>query len=121
MYFVNAIANLFLFVRFICPYLPQNPPFKKIMAANRGEIAVRIMRAATELGMRTVSIFSREDRFTQHRYKADQGFLVEHTSPVGAYLDYPSIISIAEANGVEAIHPGYGFLSERTDFARVRC
>ncbi len=89
------------------------------MAANRGEIAVRIMRAATELGMKTVSIFSQEDRFTQHRYKSDQGFLVEHASPVGAYLDYPSIISIAEANGVEAIHPGYGFLSERTDFARV--
>eukprot|EP00638_Chattonella_subsalsa_P017269 CAMPEP_0117845348 /NCGR_PEP_ID=MMETSP0949-20121206/18214_1 /TAXON_ID=44440 /ORGANISM="Chattonella subsalsa, Strain CCMP2191" /LENGTH=1146 /DNA_ID=CAMNT_0005690885 /DNA_START=146 /DNA_END=3586 /DNA_ORIENTATION=- len=88
------------------------------MAANRGEIATRICRAGTELGIETVAIFSKEDRFTQHRYKADQAFLVgKGKSPVAAYLDIPSIINIATHNGVEAIHPGYGFLSERTDFA----
>jgi pyruvate carboxylase len=89
------------------------------MLQNRGEIAIRVMRAANELGMNTVAIFSKEDRFTQHRYKADQGFMVEHTSPVGAYLDIHQVISIAAANKVQAIHPGYGFLSERADFAQA--
>jgi len=96
----------------------QKIPFKKILAANRGEIATRICRAGTELGINTVAIFSHEDRFTQHRYKADQAFLVgKGKSPVAAYLDIASIISIATHNEVDAIHPGYGFLSERTDFA----
>ncbi|KAG5179986.1 putative carboxylase [Tribonema minus] len=94
-------------------------PFKKVMACNRGEIAVRIMRAANELGCETVAIYSREDRFTQHRYKADQAFLVENKSPVGAYLDIPQIIKIAKENKVEAIHPGYGFLSENPEFAQA--
>jgi len=90
------------------------------MACNRGEIATRICRAGTELGIDTVAIFSKEDRFTQHRYKADQAFLVgKGKSPVAAYLDIPSIIHVATHNGVEAIHPGYGFLSERTDFAQA--
>ncbi|KAG5187976.1 putative carboxylase [Tribonema minus] len=89
------------------------------MAANRGEIAVRIMRAANELGSSTVALFSKEDRFTQHRYKADQAFLVENKSPVGAYLDIEKIIKIAKANKVEAIHPGYGFLSENPQFAQA--
>lgn len=95
-------------------------PFKSLMAANRGEIAVRIMRAGNELGLRTVGIFSKEDRFTQHRYKADQAFLVgKDKSPVGAYLDIDGIVAMAVANKVDAIHPGYGFLSERTDFAQA--
>mmetsp|Transcript_14151 Transcript_14151/g.27488 ORF Transcript_14151/g.27488 Transcript_14151/m.27488 type:complete len:1192 (+) Transcript_14151:68-3643(+) len=93
--------------------------FKKIMAANRGEIATRIMRATNELGMRSVGIFSREDRFTQHRYKADESFQVgEGKTPVGAYLDIPSIIKIAKDNKIDAIHPGYGFLSENVGFAK---
>jgi len=90
------------------------------MAANRGEIAVRIMRAGTELGCRTVGIFSHEDRYQQHRSKADQAFQVGlGKSPVGAYLDISSIVDVAAANGVQAIHPGYGFLSENTHFAKV--
>ncbi|POM80328.1 Pyruvate carboxylase, partial [Phytophthora palmivora] len=91
---------------------------KKLMAANRGEIATRIMRAGNELGIRTVGIFSKEDRFTQHRYKADESFLVgAGKSPVGAYLDIDSIIQIAKENSIDAIHPGYGFLSENVGFA----
>ncbi|TMW66726.1 hypothetical protein Poli38472_014038 [Pythium oligandrum] len=91
---------------------------KKLMAANRGEIATRIMRAGNELEIRTVGIFSKEDRFTQHRYKADESFLVgKDKSPVGAYLDIGSIIQIAKENKVDAIHPGYGFLSENVGFA----
>lgn len=91
---------------------------KKLMAANRGEIATRIMRAGNELGIRTVGIFSKEDRFTQHRYKADESFLVgADKTPVGAYLDIASIIKIAKDNNIDAIHPGYGFLSENVGFA----
>ncbi|TYZ62692.1 hypothetical protein PybrP1_002695 [[Pythium] brassicae (nom. inval.)] len=91
---------------------------KKLMAANRGEIATRIMRAGNELGIRTVGIFSKEDRFTQHRYKADESFLVgADKTPVGAYLDVASIIQIAKENQIDAIHPGYGFLSENVGFA----
>lgn len=78
------------------------------------------MRAATELGIKTVGIFSQEDRFTQHRYKADQAFQAgQGKSPVAAYLDIDSIIQIAKRNGVKAIHPGYGFLSEKTGFAQA--
>ncbi|GMH87623.1 hypothetical protein TrVE_jg2633 [Triparma verrucosa] len=96
-----------------------NPPFTKILAANRGEIATRICRAATELDIKTVSIYAHEDRFTQHRYKADQAFLVGASrSPVGAYLDIDSIVEICVANQVKAVHPGYGFLSENEQFAR---
>ncbi|RHY06650.1 hypothetical protein DYB36_000398 [Aphanomyces astaci] len=92
---------------------------RKLMAANRGEIATRIMRAGNELGIRTVGIFSAEDRFTQHRYKADESFLVgKGKSPVAAYLDIDSIVKIAKDNHVDAVHPGYGFLSENVDFAR---
>jgi pyruvate carboxylase len=95
--------------------------FKKLLAANRGEIAIRVFRAATELGMRSVAIYSPADRLAQHRYKADESYCVgEKTTPVGAYLDYEGIIATAKANGVDAIHPGYGFLSENSEFAR-RC
>ena len=95
-------------------------PIRKLLCANRGEIAVRVFRAATELGVRTVAIFSFEDRLHLHRYKADESYLVGRgKAPVAAYLDIDDIIEIARANGVDAIHPGYGFLSERADFARA--
>ncbi len=90
------------------------------MCANRGEIAIRVFRAATELGIRTVAIFSKEDRVHLHRYKADEGYLVgKGLSPVGAYLAIDRIVEVALENDVDAIHPGYGFLSERADFAQA--
>jgi len=96
------------------------PPFTKIMAANRAEIAVRIFRAGTELGLRTVAVYAEEDRFCIHRYKADEAYQVGHgKGPVAAYLDIPGIIGVAKEKGVNVIHPGYGFLSENADFARA--
>ncbi len=93
---------------------------KKLMAANRSEIAVRIFRAGTELGLRTVGVFAQEDRFCIHRYKADEAYQVgQGKGPVAAYLDIPSVIAVAKEKGVDAIHPGYGFLSENPDFARA--
>ncbi len=90
------------------------------MAVNRGEIAIRIFRAATELGLRTVSIFAFEDRFSRHRFKADEAYqLRQEKGPVGAYLDIDGIVSIAKDKGVTHIHPGYGFLSENPDFAQA--
>src|SRR5690606_37821406 len=95
-------------------------PIRKLLCANRGEIAIRVFRAATELGIRTVAIFSREDRVHLHRYKADEAYQVgAGKTPVGAYLDIDGIIEIARQNHVDAIHPGYGFLSERAEFARA--
>ena len=94
---------------------------EKIMCANRGEIAVRVFRAGTELGMRTVAIFSEADRLATHRYKADESYCVNvGETPVGAYLGFEHIIATAKQNGVQAIHPGYGFLSENAAFAK-RC
>lgn len=96
------------------------PPFKKLMAGNRGEIATRICRGAAELGIQTVGIYSHEDRFTQHRYKADQAFELDgKKSPVAQYLDIDNIVKICVNNGVEAVHPGYGFLSENEHFAEA--
>lgn len=89
----------------------------KILVANRGEIAIRVFRAATELGLKTASIFAYEDRFSLHRYKADESYLLHKKgSPVASYLDIERIIDIAKASDSDAIHPGYGFLSEREDF-----
>ena len=94
---------------------------KKLLVANRGEIAIRIFRACTDLGIRTVAIYSREDSGSYHRYKADEAYLVgEGKKPTEAYLDIEDIIRIAKENEVDAIHPGYGFLSENIEFAR-RC
>ena len=91
---------------------------KKILAANRSEIAIRIFRAAEESGIRTAAIYSKEDRFALHRFKTDESYLVgEGKGPIQAYLDINSIIDIAKKAGVDAIHPGYGFLSENPDFA----
>lgn len=94
---------------------------KKVLVANRGEIAIRIFRACTELHLRTVAIYSREDSGAFHRYKADEAYLVgEGKKPIDAYLDIEGILAIAKDAGVDAIHPGYGFLSENVEFAR-RC
>ncbi|ONK23922.1 pyruvate carboxylase [Bacillus sp. VT-16-64] len=93
----------------------------KVLVANRGEIAIRVFRACTELNIRTVAVYSREDSGSYHRYKADEAYLVgEGKKPIDAYLDIEGIIDIAKRAGVDAIHPGYGFLSENIDFAR-RC
>ena len=92
----------------------------KLMAANRGEIAIRIFRAANELGLRTVSIFAEEDRFSIHRFKADEAYQLDTSKgPVGAYLDVEGIVTLAKQKGVTMIHPGYGFLSENAAFARA--
>src|SRR3954467_3023125 len=94
-------------------------PFRRILAANRGEIAVRIFRASTELGFRTVAIFSEEDRVHLHRYKADEAYLVgKGLEPVAAYLAEDEIVELAKRHDIDAIHPGYGLLSERASFAR---
>ncbi len=90
------------------------------MAANRSEIAIRIFRASNELGISTVAVFAQEDRFCMHRFKADEGYLIgQGKGPVAAYLDIPSIVALAKERGVDAIHPGYGFLSENPEFARA--
>ncbi|QCK14364.1 pyruvate carboxylase [Mangrovivirga cuniculi] len=94
---------------------------QKILVANRGEIAIRVFRAASELNIRTVAIFTFEDRYSLHRYKADEAYQVgPDDDPLKPYLDIEEIISVAKREGVDAIHPGYGFLSENTTFAR-RC
>ena len=95
-------------------------PFNKVLAANRGEIAIRIFRACYDLGLHTVAMYSNEDTGGQFRTHADEAYLIgENKSPVGAYLDIPAIIDLAKRRGVDAIHPGYGFLSENADFARA--
>ena len=92
--------------------------FRKIMAANRGEIAIRIFRACTELGIGTVALYSEEDKLSLHRYKADEAYLVgKGKSPIDAYLGIDEIIAIAKKYDVDAIHPGYGFLAENAEFA----
>ncbi len=94
--------------------------FRKVMVANRGEIAIRIFRACYDLGLRTVAIYSNEDTYALFRTRADEAYLVgRNKSPLGAYLDIPTIIDLAKRRGVDAIHPGYGFLSENADFARA--
>lgn len=95
--------------------------FNKILVANRGEIAIRIFRACTELGIGTVAIYSEQDNVSLHRFKADEAYLVgEGKGPIEAYLDIEGIIQIAKRQGVDAIHPGYGFLAENDAFAK-RC
>jgi pyruvate carboxylase len=93
-------------------------PIRTLLIANRGEIAIRVMRAATELGMRTVAVYSQEDRFSLHRTKADEAYLVgEGKGPIDAYLDVDDIIRVAREAHADGIHPGYGFLSENPGFA----
>lgn len=95
--------------------------FKKVLVANRGEIAIRILRALSELKISTVAIYSFEDRYSLHRYKADEAYQVGgDDEPLRPYLDIEGILKVAKQNQVDAIHPGYGFLSENVTFAR-RC
>ena len=99
---------------------PEITPFKKLLVANRGEIAIRILRAASELKIRTVAIYTYEDRYSLHRYKADEAYQVGNDDdPLKPYLDIQEIIALAKREGVDAIHPGYGFLSENDDFAEA--
>ncbi|TGZ32113.1 Pyruvate carboxylase [Temnothorax longispinosus] len=95
-------------------------PIRSVLVANRGEIAIRVFRACTELGIRSVAIYSEQDKMQMHRQKADEGYLVgKGLPPVQAYLNISEIIQVAKENNVDAIHPGYGFLSERADFAQA--
>ena len=94
---------------------------EKVLVANRGEIAIRIFRACVEIGIKTVGIYTYEDRYSLHRYKADECYQIgEDNDPLKPYLDIETIIKVAKENGVDAIHPGYGFLSENAEFAQ-RC
>ncbi|MCB2379130.1 pyruvate carboxylase [Hymenobacter sp. BT635] len=94
---------------------------RKLLVANRGEIAIRVLRAATELGIPTVAIYTYEDRYSLHRYKADEAYQIgRDDDPLKPYLDIEGILRVAKDNGVDAIHPGYGFLSENATLAR-RC
>ena len=94
--------------------------FKRVLVANRGEIAIRVFRACQELGIRTVAIYSEEDKNTLFRTKADESYQIgKGKTPVGAYLGIDEIIALAKAKGVDAIHPGYGFLAENVEFAKA--
>jgi pyruvate carboxylase len=98
----------------------QFKSISKLLVANRGEIAIRVFRSAHELGIRTVAIHSHEDRFALHRFKADEAYLIGKTGePIRAYLDIQGIIALARRHEIDAIHPGYGFLSENAHFARA--
>jgi pyruvate carboxylase len=106
--------------------MPEEPqalpprPIRKLLAANRSEIAIRVFRTAHELGIRTVAIYSHEDRFALHRFKADEAYRVgKPGEPIRAYLDIPGIVALAVQHDVDAVHPGYGFLSENPEFARA--
>ena len=95
---------------------------RKLLVANRSEIAIRVFRAATELGLETVAIYTYEDRFALHRFKADESYLigpVDGGEPVKGYLNIEQIVAVARQHGVDAIHPGYGFLSENAELARA--
>jgi pyruvate carboxylase len=99
---------------------PDARTFASILVANRGEIAIRVFRACTEMGIRTLGIYSNEDKTALHRYKADETYLIgSHRDPLKAYLDIEGIVALARRHGADAIHPGYGFLSENPAFAQA--
>src|SRR5271169_1672721 len=100
------------------PCLPS-ARFKKILIANRGEIAVRVISACKELGIQTVAVYSEADRYSSHVRFADQAICIGPAKSARSYLDQPSIISAAEITNADAIHPGYGFLSENAGFAEI--
>src|SRR3954451_17852751 len=94
---------------------------RKLLVANRSEIAIRVMRAATELGLHTVAVYTYEDRFALHRFKADESYLIGPETggePVKGYLNVENIVRVALEHGADAIHPGYGILSENADLAQ---
>src|SRR3979411_2548671 len=94
--------------------------FRKLLVANRGEIAIRVFRSAHELGIRTVAVYSHEDRFAMHRLKADEAYQVGKAGePIRSYLNIRGLVALARERGVDPIHPGYGFLSENAEFARA--
>ncbi len=93
--------------------------FRKILIANRGEIALRVICACKELGIRTVAVYSEADRHSLHVRFADEAVCIGPAKSARSYLDIPAVISAAEITNVDAIHPGYGFLSENADFAEV--
>jgi len=97
----------------------KKPPFKKVLIANRGEIAVRVIRACHELGIRTAAVHSTADAQALHVKLADESICIGPPSATESYLNISAIISAAVATGAEAIHPGYGFLSENASFAEI--
>ena len=98
----------------------MNRPIKKLLAANRSEIATRVFRSAHELGVRTVALYSHEDRFALHRFKADEAYQIGKAGePIRSYLDIDGIVALCKRYEIDAVHPGYGFLSENPDFARA--
>jgi pyruvate carboxylase len=100
--------------------MAAQPPLRKLLVANRSEIAIRIFRTATELGVRTVAVYTHEDRFALHRFKADEAYrLGRPGEPIRAYLDVPALVSLAVQHQVDSVHPGYGFLSENPQFAHA--
>jgi pyruvate carboxylase len=95
-------------------------PIRKLLAANRSEIATRVFRSSHELGIRTVAIYSHEDRYALHRFKADEAYQIGKVGePIRSYLDIPSIVDLCVRQNIDAVHPGYGFLSENADFAQA--
>ncbi|XP_016973978.1 pyruvate carboxylase, mitochondrial isoform X1 [Drosophila rhopaloa] len=95
-------------------------PIRSVLVANRGEIAIRVFRACTELGIKSVAVYSEQDKMHMHRQKADESYMVgKGLPPVEAYLNIPEVIRVCKENDVDAVHPGYGFLSERSDFAQA--
>lgn len=95
-------------------------PISKILVANRSEIAIRVFRAANELGLKTVAVFAEEDKLALHRFKADEAYLIgQGLGPVEAYLQIDEYIRVARISGADAIHPGYGLLSESPEFAEA--
>src|ERR1700759_492150 len=95
-------------------------PIRRLLIANRSEIAIRVSRSAHELGIRTVAIYSYEDRYALHRFKADEAYIIgEAGRPLQAYMKFDDIVALAVERKIDAIHPGYGFLSENADFARA--
>src|SRR5262249_31626233 len=99
---------------------PAPRSIRRLLAANRSEIAIRVFRSAHELGVRTVAIYAHEDRFALHRFKADEAYRIGTPGePLRAYLDIEGLIALAREREIDAVHPGYGFLSENPAFARA--
>ena len=101
-------------------------PIAKILVANRSEIAIRVFRAANELGLKTVAIWAEEDKYSLHRFKADESYqvgrgphLTADLGPIESYLSIPEIMRVAKLSGADAVHPGYGLLSESPEFAEA--